>query len=62
MLRSYTYIFVLWKFLWEITDCHWIINGKTFLIEGIWRNIPLNIRSAAEIVQKFLGEVKSQGN
>ena len=30
ILRSYRYIFLLCKFFYEITDCHWIKNGKTF--------------------------------
>ena len=60
ILRSYTYIFVLCKFFWEITDCHWIINGKTFFMYGSLKNLQCNIRSASQIVQKFPGELKSQ--
>ena len=28
ILKSYTYIFVLCKFFWKITDCNWMINVK----------------------------------
>ena len=59
-LKWYTYIFVLFKFFCEITDWHWIINGKTFFIYGIGKKIQLNIRSASQIVQKFSWELKSQ--
>ena len=61
ILRSCTYIFVLCKLFWEIADCHWIRNVKKLLIYGVWKNIQLNIGSASQIVQKFRGEPKSQG-
>ena len=61
ILGSYTYIFVLSKFFCEITDCHWIINRKTFFMHGNWKNIQLKIRSPSQIVQKFPTELKSQG-
>ena len=28
---------------------------------GVWKNTQLNIRSASQIVQKFRGELNSQG-
>ena len=30
-------------------------------MDASWKNIPLNIRSTSEIVQKYPGELKSQG-
>ena len=29
-------------------------------MDGIWKNIQLNLRSASEIVEKFQGKRKSQ--
>ena len=48
-------------FFCEITDCHWTISGKTFLIYGMFKNIHLNVKSPSQIVQKFPGKLKSQG-
>ena len=48
-------------FFWEIADCHWIRKDKTISMYGIWKNIQLNIRITSQIVQKFRGELNSQG-
>ena len=48
-------------FFWEIADCHWIRKDKTIFMYGIWKNIQLNIRITSQIVQKFRGELNSQG-
>ena len=61
ILRSYTYIFVLCNFFSKITDCHWLINVRILFMYGIWKIIQLNISRASQIVQKLLGELKSQG-
>ena len=61
ILRSYTYISVLYKIFWKNTDDHWIINGKAFLMNGISKNFMLNITTVFQIVQEFPGEVKTQG-
>ena len=53
------YMFVACYFFWEIRDSHWIVN--TFFMYGSWKSIPLNIRSASQIVQKLPGELKYQG-
>ena len=55
------YIFGLFKFFWKITDCHWLINVKIIFMYGIWKIIQLIISSASQIVQKFPGELKFQG-
>ena len=61
ILRSYRYIFLLCKFFYEITDCHWIKNGKTFFKYWIWKNSQLNIRIASQIDKKFPVELKFEG-
>ena len=61
ILRSYTDIFVLRKFFWKLKDCHWIINVKIFFVYVTRKNIQLNISSASQIVQKFPGEWKFEG-
>ena len=55
------YIFVLWKFFLEITECQWIINAKAFFMLGIWKKVQLNVGIASQFVQKFPGELKPQG-
>ena len=60
ILRSPTYIFVLCKIFYKIREYHWIINVKILFICGIWKTIQFNIDGTSQIVEKLLGELKSQ--
>ena len=50
ILSCYTYILVLWKFLWKIRDLHWIINVEIFFMYEILKMNQLNTSSASQIL------------